>query len=187
MLLLRSLIDSLFGTSESKAFMEAGWDGRSIRLSYDRYPSLPELLVKLLNTSTSNTETITGPMIGAIESVFPALDIIRRAGPPPTHRYKIFGLVSKHLGSRIWHIREIAARTLCTLLLQENWISDIISLIESLEQSANTAHGLLLAIKFTLDRRLELYPLSSTGEQFVVMGFRSADSRRWCLTCHLRH
>jgi hypothetical protein len=164
LLLLRSLIDSLFGTSESKVFMEAGWDGRSIRLSYDRYPSLPELLVNLLNTSTSHTEAIRAPTIGAIESVFPALDIIRRAGPPPTHRDKIFGLVSKHLGSRIWHVREIAARTLCTLLLQENWISDMISLIEGLGQSANTAHGILLAVRFTLDRRLELYPLSATGQ-----------------------
>ena len=162
--MLRSLIDSLFGTSESKVFTEAGWDGRSIRLSYDRYPSLPELLLKLLDTSTSQTEAIRAPTIGAVESVFPALDIIRRAGPPPTHRDKIFKIVARHLSSRIWHVREIAARTTCTLLLQEDWLSRVMLLIENLQPSTNQLHGTLLTIKLTLDRRLELYPLSAAGK-----------------------
>lgn len=164
MLLLRSIIDSLFGTSESKTFTEAGWDGRSIRLSYDRYPSLPELLLKLLDTSTSQSEPMKTPTIGAVESVFPALDIIRRAGPPPTHRDKIFAVVSKHLASRIWHVREIAARTICTLLLHDNWLSDVVTLVESLQQSENQVHGILLAVRFILERRLELHPLSASGK-----------------------
>lgn len=160
---MRSLIDSLFGTSESKAFTEAGWDGRSIRLSYDRYPSLPDLLLTLLDTNTSDMEPVTEPSIGTIgvtESVFPALDIIRRAGPPQTHRHAVFGLVARHLGSPIWHVREITARTICTLLLHDDWLPDILSLIKISEKSINTAHGVLLAIRFTLDRRLELYPNS---------------------------
>lgn len=157
------MIDCLFGTSESKTITEAGWDGRSIRLSYDRYPSLPEILVKLLDTNTSHSEATIAPIIGAVESVFPALDIIRRAGPPPTHSDEIFSLVAKHLGSRIWHIREIAARTICTLLLHENWLSIVLALIESSQQSTNQIHGTLLAVKFILERRLELDPLSATG------------------------
>jgi len=164
LLLLRSLIDCLFGTSESKAITEAGWDGRSIRLSYDRYPSLPELLLKLLDTNTSGSEIILGPVIGAVESVFPALDIVRRAGPPPTHHDEIFTLVSMHLGSRIWHVREIAARTICTLLLHDDWLSAVMGLIDSSHQSSNHLHGVLMAVRFILERRLELDPLSATGE-----------------------
>ncbi|KIN07335.1 hypothetical protein OIDMADRAFT_108260 [Oidiodendron maius Zn] len=162
LLLLRSLIDCFFGTSESKVYTEAGWDGLSIRLSYERYPSLPELLLHLLDTSTNHPDTIRTPNTGAVESVFPTLDIIRRAGPPPTHRDEIFKLVAKHLSSRIWHVREIAARTICTLLLHEGWLSDLIVLIDNLQPSKNHIHGSLLAVKFILERRLELDPLSAT-------------------------
>ena len=168
MLLLRSLIDCLFGTSENKAFAEAGWDGRSTRLSYERYKSLPELLLKLLDTSTNNSGTMRAPTIGAVESVFPALDIIRRAGPPPNLRERAFKLVVKHLNSRIWHVREIAARTVCTLLLHEDWLSDVIALINNAQLSKNHIHGILLALKFILERRLELDPSSATGKYSAI-------------------
>jgi hypothetical protein len=164
LLLLRSLIDCLFGTSESKAITEAGWDGRSTRLSYDRYPSLPGLLLKLLDTDTRSSATLDVPTIGAVESVFPALDIIRRAGPPPTYRDEISRLVSMHLGSQVWHVREIAARTICTLLLHPEWLSSVVALIQSAHQSVNHFHGVLIAVRLILERRLELDRLSATGE-----------------------
>lgn len=41
LIFLRSLIDSLFGTHESKAVIEAGWDGKANRIHYHRYPNLP--------------------------------------------------------------------------------------------------------------------------------------------------
>jgi hypothetical protein len=161
LLLLRSLIDSLFGTSESKSVTEAGWDGRSIRLSYERYPTLPDLLVKLLDTDTSRSGYYASPVVGAVESVFPALDIIRRAGPPSSHRDEIYRCVSMHLGSKLWHVREIAARTICTLLLHQNWLQDVLSLIARCEESANCLHGTLMATKFILERRLLLDQPSS--------------------------
>lgn len=162
LLLLRSLIDSLFGTSESKSVTEAGWDGRSIRLSYERYPSLPELLLKLLDTNTDGTHISTTPVIGSVESVFPALDIIRRAGPPAAHQGEIYKCVSMHLGSKIWHIREIAARTICTMMLHKHWLQGVLDLVESSGQSANRLHGVLMAVRFILEKRLILDPASST-------------------------
>ncbi|KAB8289792.1 hypothetical protein EYC80_010425 [Monilinia laxa] len=99
LLLLRSLIDCLFGTNENKASIEAGWDGRSTKLSYEKYPELPEILLKLLDKETLGIEYTNTPAIGSIESVFPALDIIRRAGPPIMLRNEIKEKVSIHLGS----------------------------------------------------------------------------------------
>lgn len=164
LLLLRSLIDCLFGTSESKSVTEAGWDGRSIRLSYENYPSLPELLLKLLDTDTSTSTASSAPQIGAVESVFPALDIIRRAGPPSTHRADIYRCVSMHLGSKIWHVREIAARTICTLFLHQNWLQDSLALISTADETMNRTHGVLLAVKFILERRLSLDQNFATGK-----------------------
>ena len=164
LILLRSLIDCLFGTHESKAVTEAGWDGRSIKLNYDEYPTLPVLLLKLLRTETAIPSSPQIPTIGMIESVFPALDIIRRAGPPPTHRDEVYRYVSKHLGSKLWHVREIAARTICTMMLHNNWLSAIVELLESARESANRLHGVLMTVKFTIERRTSLNILSTTGK-----------------------
>ena len=169
MILLRSLIDCLFGTSESKFVTEAGWDGRSIKLSYDKYPALPDLLLRLLETETNNPNTLSRQAIGAVESVFPALDIIRRAGPPGSHREDIFRRVSLHLGSKVWHVREIAARTICTLLLHDGWLPAVLGLIETAGESTNRLHGVLMAVKFILERRLALDPNSATGQPHLPL------------------
>ncbi|KAG9246942.1 HEAT repeat protein-like protein [Calycina marina] len=161
LILLRSLIDCLFGTHESKNITEAGWDGRSIKLSYDEYPTLPSLLMKLLGAKTGGSEVSQIPTIGLVESVFPALDIIRRVGPPPAFRDEIFAGVAIHLSSKLWHVREIAARTLCTLMLHKDWLAALLTLVESAGESTNRLHGTLMAIRFTLERRLELNILPS--------------------------
>jgi hypothetical protein len=164
LLLLRSLIDALFGTNESKAVTEAGWDGRSLKLSYEKYPALPELLLKLLDTNPSTSEHVTRPKISSVESMFPALDIIRRAGPPSTNRDELYRCVSAHLGSKVWHVRELAARTICTLLLHDDWVASVAELLETSTESTNRLHGVLMALKFVLERRLSLSANSATGK-----------------------
>ena len=165
LLLLRSLIDNLFGTSESKTTTEAGWDGRSMKLSYERYPSLPELLLKLLDTDTGGSELVSAPTIGAVESVFPALDIVRRAGPPTTLRDEIERCVSIHLSSKVWHIRELAARTISTFMLHEDWLPSMLTLIQSSDETINRIHGIFMAVKFVLERRLAV--IASPPSEFV--------------------
>ncbi|KAI9731269.1 MAG: hypothetical protein M1818_007894 [Claussenomyces sp. TS43310] len=155
LILLRSLIDCLFGTNESKTVTEAGWDGKSIRLSYDRYPALPELLLKLLKLNLEDGP-LRVPVIGAVESVFPALDILRRAGPPVAQRKEILDSVSAHLDSKVWHIRDIAARTIATLLLHDNWLADLLPLLDGRGACVNRQHGILVSLKYVLERHLEL-------------------------------
>lgn len=160
---MRSLIDCLFGTSESKSVTEAGWDGKSIRLAYERYPALPELLLNLLVAIPKEHLSHMPPEISAVESVFPALDIIRRAGPPKKLRAEIHACIKIHLGSSIWHVRDIAARTICTLLLDEKWLEGLTDLFETCGNSTNQIHGVLLATKYLLERRLELHSLTASG------------------------
>ncbi|PQE06896.1 HEAT repeat protein [Rutstroemia sp. NJR-2017a BVV2] len=155
LLLLRSLIDCLFGTSESKIYIEAGWDGRSTKLSYEKYPALPELLLSLLDNN--NSRQINASAIGAVQSVFPALDIIRRAGPPMVLRNEIETGVAAHLGSKVWHIRELAARTMCTFMLHNGWLPALKILLATSNTSTNHTHGVLMTVKFLLERRLALF------------------------------
>lgn len=136
--------------------MEAGWDGRSTRVAWHKYKSLPLLLVTLLKSGQSSTNG--SKEMTRAESVFPALDIIRRAGPPQEFKDELFGVVAWYLGSHIWHVREIAARTLCSFLLQEDWFERIRSLLAETHSSANRLHGALLTFKSLLERLLDAMP-----------------------------
>ncbi|KAI0887401.1 putative death-receptor fusion protein-domain-containing protein [Annulohypoxylon maeteangense] len=156
LLLLRSLIDCLFGTSESKSSIEAGWDGRTTKISYHKFKALPALLVSLLEMGQQSTGVLIGSQTA--ESVFPALDIIRRAGPPEEVRDKLYDIIAWYLGSRIWHVREIASRTLCSFLLKPGWTESISNLLESCGSSANKLHGTLLTLKFLLERLADVMP-----------------------------
>lgn len=98
--------------------------------------------------------------------MFPALDIIRRAGPPDSHRAQLYSLVSDYLASHLWHVREIAARTLSSFLVSMDHMKEIISLLERAKTSANRLHGTLLTIKFLVEKenlgsgKSQLYALS---------------------------
>ncbi|KAI0850975.1 putative death-receptor fusion protein-domain-containing protein [Daldinia vernicosa] len=155
LLLLRSLIDCLFGTSESKTSIEAGWDGRTIKIPYSKFKALPVLLVNLLETGQQSSGVLIGTQTA--ESVFPALDIIRRAGPPEEFRDKLYDIIAWYLGSHIWHVREIAARTLCSFLLKPGWLNPVSDLLAS-SKTSNKLHGSLLTIKFLLERLSEVMP-----------------------------
>lgn len=154
LILLHALIATLFGTTESKSSMETGWDGRTLRLSYTKYATLPPILLNLLKSGERAMEPSTLAQSSAAESVFPALEIIRRAGPPESHREELYKYITKFLGSRQWHVREIAARTLCSFLVSGDWLASVKALLGESRGSANMIHGVLLAIKFFLERTL---------------------------------
>lgn len=163
LLLLRSLIDRMFGTNESKSVAEAGWDGLSIKLSYDKYHALPDLLIKLLDVQTDLPLSSADTEDRAIQTVFPALDIIRRAGPPMQYRQQIHDLVSRHLGSRVWHVRDIAARTMCTLII-DDWLEFAIALLESCLESTNRCHGVLMTLKYMFEKLESSKSVVSSGK-----------------------
>lgn len=137
--------------------MEAGWDGRTTRIPWHKYKALPGLLVSWLEMGQATASGLSGGMASA-ESVFPALDIIRRAGPPQEYKEKLYDIVAWYLGSHIWHVREITARTLCSFLLRPDWIGPIRGLLEHSYLSANRLHGALLTFKFLLERLLHVMP-----------------------------
>ncbi|KAI3337391.1 hypothetical protein HD806DRAFT_543046 [Xylariaceae sp. AK1471] len=181
LILLRSLIDNLFGTSESKQAMEAGWDGRTVRISYHRYKALPSLLVNLLELGKQSSGIMLGTQTA--EAVFPALDIIRRAGPPEGYHKKLYDIISWYLGSHIWHVREIAARTLCSLLLTPTWLQSIELLLTNSCENSNKLHGALLTIRFLLERLLQVMPdqLSKENINALCAFLSNLSTSRNCL------
>jgi hypothetical protein len=161
LIFLRSLIDNLFGTHESKAMIEAGWDGKANRIHYHRYPNLPGVLKNLLQSGHRILSESSGSGTAAAESVFPALDIIRRAGPPDLLRDEIQIHVAAYLSSPVWHVREMAARTLCSCLLHDKWLAVVKDLFQSAvakesRNKQNHAHGVLLTLKYVIERLNEV-------------------------------
>jgi hypothetical protein len=144
----------LLGTGESKASIESGWDGHSVRISYNKYPTLPGVILGLLRSADETLDQAS--QSGAAEAVFPALDIIRRAGPPAENRHELRKHIEGYLGSRLWHVREIAARTLCSFLLQGNWAQEIGKLLTASGNSTNRLHGTLLTARFVVERKADL-------------------------------
>lgn len=117
--------------------------------------------MNLLETGQQSSGVLIGTQTA--ESVFPSLDIIRRAGPPEEFRDKLYDIIAWYLGSPIWHVREIAARTLCSFLLKPGWLNSIPDLLASSETS-NKLHGALLTIKFLLERLSEVMPEQLSGK-----------------------
>lgn len=170
LIFLRSLIDCLFGSQESKSMIEAGWDGKANRIAYHRYPSLPAALRNLLK-SGHETLAQTAATASAAESVFPALDIIRRAGPPELLRDEIQVHVAVYLSSPVWHVRELAARTLTSCLLHDKWLQTIRSIFRDADASKtgnrqNHIHGVLLALKYVIERLSEVALDQLKGKSF---------------------
>ncbi|KAG6004881.1 hypothetical protein E4U21_000657 [Claviceps maximensis] len=169
LIFLRSLIDNLFGTHESKTTIEAGWDGRANRIHYHRYPNLPAVLKNLLQSGHKvfNQSSASSAGSAAAESVFPALDIIRRAGPPDLLRDEIQVDVAVYLSSPVWHVRDMAARTLCSCLLHKRWLEVIrqtfdTAMADGSRNNQNHVHGILLTLKFVIERLNEV-----NHEQFI--------------------
>lgn len=163
LIFLRSLIDNLFGTHESKAMIEAGWDGKANRIHYHRYPNLPGVLRNLLQSGHRILSEMSSSGTAAAESVFPALDIIRRAGPPDLLRDEIQVHVAAYLSSPVWHVRDMAARTLCSCLLHEKWLVVIKDIFETAvagesKSKQNHVHGVLMTLKFLIERLSEVAP-----------------------------
>lgn len=176
LIFLRSLIDCLFGSHESKQMIEAGWDGKANRIPYHRYPNLPEVLHDLLKSGHRVMATTSTLSAAAAESVFPALDIIRRAGPPVLLREEIQGDVAHYLSSSVWHVREMAARTLCSCLLHDKWLATIKKAYADAQQTVggaklNYIHGVLLTLKFVFERLNEVSADQLKGKQVLFRLF----------------
>ncbi|KAF5018056.1 hypothetical protein F66182_9980 [Fusarium sp. NRRL 66182] len=158
LILLRSLIDCLFGSHQSKATMEAGWDGKANRIAYHRYTSLPKTLLHLLKSGHQMMASIAEGSAAA-ESVFPALDIVRRAGPPEVLREELQIHIAKYLASPVWH-----------------WLDTITSLAAESVRSQigdvqNHVHGVLLALKYIIDRLSEVMPDQLQQDTPKLSGF----------------
>ncbi|PGH15198.1 hypothetical protein AJ79_02563 [Helicocarpus griseus UAMH5409] len=149
-----------------KAGYNAGLGGSSgsepgSRVVFQKYPGLIELLAQLLQDPIPNEEqNETSPQSWELsittERVFPALELIGEKVPSFTGEEErlLRDLVSEQFRSPVWGIREHSARIYASLLRHEQILPTIceLSTIQSLPVGQNQVHGLVLCIRYSLQR-----------------------------------
>ncbi|KAF3051190.1 hypothetical protein E8E11_011182 [Didymella keratinophila] len=155
LMLFKALIERLLGSSEAQDWKEQD-RAKTSRFSYDNYPSLLGILANLLDPSGPR-ETIENNSKGSnpfdlhgAEGVFPALQILRQARPPTSELAPIRASVEKLLASPHWHMRDMAARTVVSLLPQHEMYDAAFKMLGEDHSSINTRHGVLLAVKYMM-------------------------------------
>lgn len=120
LMLFRSLMDRLLGSTESQNQSETG--GASVsKISWNEYPALQSIVFQLMEpVEQSSSKT------SAIESVFPAFKIIQRVPPPDDRRLEVMKRVLEFKDSTHWHVRVMAARTYASLLTESDNVCELI-------------------------------------------------------------
>lgn len=171
LMLFKALIERLLGSDEAQDWKEED-RMKTSRFSYNNYPALVGILTALLDPNgplkKSMTPTVANSPLDlhGAEGVFPALQIIRQAPPPESHRPVIRESVMHLLGSPHWHLRDMAARTLISLHHPHEYHDTISRLMTSLEGPHNFQHGVLLGLRYMLRKYLRS-PQKSPISEFV--------------------
>ncbi|KAJ4369525.1 hypothetical protein N0V86_009360 [Didymella sp. IMI 355093] len=169
LMLFKALIERLLGSSEAQDWKEQD-RAKTSRFSYDNYPSLLGILADLLDPSGPLKEAIENGSEGSnpfdlhgAEGVFPALQILRQARPPTSELGPIRASVEKLLASPHWHMRDMAARTVVSLLPAHEIYNAAFKMLSEDHSSMNTRQGVLLAVKYMM-RKLVSDQLSPAAQ-----------------------
>ncbi|KAK8237864.1 putative death-receptor fusion protein-domain-containing protein [Phyllosticta capitalensis] len=174
LMLFRALIDRLLGSGTTQNWKETDHLKLS-RLSYKKYPNLLDIITSLLNPSLRNNSNGNDLSSTALEGVFPALQILQRAEPPPERKAEIQALVFKLTASSHWHVRDMAARTIVSLLDVEERVEWYLWLLEMPMQGQNALHGRLLTAKYLLLEHIkyivQTYSVSDLVDEMQLLEF----------------
>ncbi|KAI9795321.1 MAG: hypothetical protein M1833_007233 [Piccolia ochrophora] len=147
-MLFRALIDRIFGTNEAENMTKPTQQLQSSRMSYARFPNLADLLLELLDAheeaATADNQSHASDSI--VESVFPSLEILKRAQPPGEIYQKVQSQIVHHLGSKVWLVRDMSARAYASLVPPKDASEHIRFLLEHQATAQNLCHGILVAV-----------------------------------------
>ncbi|KAF2101025.1 hypothetical protein NA57DRAFT_74618 [Rhizodiscina lignyota] len=159
LMLFRALIDRMLGTYDSGNVSEES-ENKTARFSYSNYPTLMDIILRLLGAGDDQPElwdkglasALQSP--GALEAVFPALHLLQRVPPLKDQRSRFVQPVLKLTESSHWHVRDMAARTLVRLTsdLEFERIWDLA--VPDHPHLQNSLHGFLLTLKHYIRARM---------------------------------
>jgi len=169
LMLLKALLTRLNGGTDVSSARAASSRRRFSRLTYEKFPNLPGLILRLLCNQAKNSSENS---VWHAQKVFPALEIVERCGLPLVLEAEIKQAICFHLEGPVWPIREKAAKALSLVLSKRNLLNEASRLLSSDWRSHNALHGRLLCLR-SLVGQMES-PL--TGDQLGTYSTVQADS-----------
>ena len=157
-MLLKALLTRLAGGTSSDPRRDSGRIRRISKLTYDRYPVLADLVLRLLQLSNerhvdrnaARTQASDSPTSKSVETIFPALEIIERVGVAEKHRDFVKSLLLKQLDNPVWNLRDKAAKILRSMTGEKEHLDEISSFLKLQQLSQNGLHGRLLCLKYLI-------------------------------------
>lgn len=175
-MLFKALIERLLGSDEAQDWKDQD-RSKTSRFSYSNYPSLLDILSDLLDPrgpvqqSMERTTQNTPMDLHGAEGVFPALQILRQASPPDSHRSVITSSIFHLLSSPHWHLRDMAARTIVSFYRPHEFPAAVSLLGDMLEGDYNSQHGLLLTLKYLLRKSARPDLKSNPGKNSFIFSW----------------
>ncbi|KAK9477238.1 putative death-receptor fusion protein-domain-containing protein [Lipomyces japonicus] len=164
----------------------------SARLFFSRFKHVKDILLTSLEEHVYQLGSLD---TSHVETVYPVLSLLARL--EGTNDYQGLNsfkpLILSCLSSRIWKVREIAAKSFLALVSTDNWLNSVTQLLGQLSvRSQNKLHGALLALHELLNsvsRRndkyvaLPAYVVNSVNEKFAEL---SSNTCSPCVTEFIR-
>lgn len=153
-MLFKALLKRLNGGTDTASNKVSSSHRRFSQLTYEKYPNLPDLLLRLLRRTpiqTPVTGKVLNPMMQA-HRVFPALELIERSGIPSQQLGPFLDALQYYNESPDWSIREKAAKALSFIVDDKGIIEEFMSLLAPNWENQNALHGRLLRLRFLLAR-----------------------------------
>ena len=166
-MLFNALIRRLNGGTDTSSTRASSTHKRFSTLMYEKYPRLPNLLLKMLRqVDTTRVDGDGSEILASMQAqrVFPALEIIGITGLPTQKSVEIKKLVWHHMEGPAWSIRNKAAKALGLVLDDKDRRTEIERLLRPDWQSQNALHGRLLYLRYMLAGTKCLTPNKSPSE-----------------------
>lgn len=153
-MLFKALLKRLNGGTDTSSTKASSSHRRFSQLTYQKYANLPELLLRLLRRTPTQTQANGRELYPAMQAhkVFPALEVIERSGIPSQYESLFLDALRYYNESPDWSIREKAAKALSLIVDETSIVEEVTSLLAPNWISQNALHGRLLRLRFLLAR-----------------------------------
>ena len=153
-MLFKALLKRLNGGTDTSSTKASSSHRRFSQLTYEKYPNLPDLLLKLLRHEPAPTQDTYKELKPTMQAhrVFPALEVIERSGIPPQQQGPFLDALRYYNESPDWSIREKASKALSLIVEEKGFVDEVRGLLTPDWKTQNALHGRLLRLRSFLAR-----------------------------------
>lgn len=157
-MLFRALLSRLNGGTDAYSTRASSSHRRFSRQPYEKYPNLPNLIVKLLSQHGMVAVDAVPPEGDSVslslqaQRVYPALEILERSGMPSEQCTTIREAIRLQMEGPVWALRQKAAKASALILDETEFTDEIKRLLKLKVTSQNAVHGHLLYVRSIIAR-----------------------------------